>query len=540
MWYAGVLARSVALVGVVFALVGGGLLVALPAGAQDEGQGDPGQASQPGVTAAVQVTDNPDPSRAHAWPQVAVNPTNGELVVAEIESRNEKTCNVHLSTDDGRSWAPAGDPMVEPWTDCGSDPLSSFMLTVEFARDGTLYMAFAAHDPQFNDRSGSELPRHIFLARSEDSGRSFETYKVFEAPESEEKAEGGVTSNRRPVVAVDPNNSSRVYVSWQQSGDEGEPAKALIAASEDGGETFNEPVNVADERGAYQARPAIDGDGTVHVAIPTRGFDPDSDERGQRPALYRRSTDGGQTWTDAKEVDPGNFGFSHARKWMLAADPDSSNLYLVWYGHEDPEAEAPEDDRELFLRRSADSGDTWSDRILVNDDGEGVQQYDPSVTVAPNGRVDIAWYDFRNSPSPEKDADGPPFNHGGAQDVYYAFLERGQESPSDNVRVTDRIIDRSIGVWSNNVHAHAHVGLDSTEDTVYMAWQDTRNGDADTQAEDVYFASVHHGELGTPAAASSGEQFPGWALLVAGIALGMGIAMILAVALVRRGAGGTG
>lgn len=534
------LCRSVTAAGAALAVAGSALFLGLPAGAQDDEQGESGQAAEPGVTAAVQVTDNPDPTRAHAWPQIAVNPTNGELVVAEIESRNEKTCNVHLSTDDGRSWAPAGDPAQEPWTDCGSDPLSSLMLTVEFARDGTLYMAFAAHDPRFNERDDSELPRHVFLARSDDSGRSFETRKVFEAPEEEAEAERGVTSNRRPMVAVDPNDSSKVYVSWQQSGDEGEPAKALVAGSEDGGETFSEPVNVADERGAYQARPAVDGDGTLHVAIPTRGFDPDSDERGQRPALYRRSTDGGQTWTDVEEVDPGNFGFSHARKWMLAADPESPNLYLVWYGHEDPEAEAPEDDRELFMRMSTDSGDTWSDRILVNDDGEGVQQYDPAVTVAPNGRVDIAWYDFRNSPNPEKDAAGPPFNHGGAQDVYYASLNRGEQTPSANTRVTDRIIDRSIGVWSNNVHAHAHVGLDSTEDTVYMAWQDTRNGDADTQAEDVYFASVHHGELGSPAAASTGGQIPGWALLVAGLALGMGIAMLLAVALVRRGAAQAG
>jgi len=77
------------------------------------------------------------------------------------------------------------------------------------------------------------------------------------------------------------------------------------------------------------------------------------------------------------------------------------------------------------------------------------------------------------------------------QDVYYADSADGGRSVAKNIRITDRIIDRNIGVWSNNSHIHANVGIASGPDTVYFAWQDTRNGNATTNTEDIYFASVN-------------------------------------------------
>ncbi|MBW3627588.1 MAG: hypothetical protein KY412_08275, partial [Actinobacteria bacterium] len=61
----------------------------VPAGAQGS--------DQPVVTPAVQVTDNPDPVRAHSSPQIAVNPTNDELVIVETNVYEDFGVNVHLS-----------------------------------------------------------------------------------------------------------------------------------------------------------------------------------------------------------------------------------------------------------------------------------------------------------------------------------------------------------------------------------------------------------------------------------------------------------
>ena len=53
--------------------------VAIPAGAQEDGD------AKPVVTAAVQVTANPHPTRAHSSPQIVRNPETDELVIVETD-----------------------------------------------------------------------------------------------------------------------------------------------------------------------------------------------------------------------------------------------------------------------------------------------------------------------------------------------------------------------------------------------------------------------------------------------------------------------
>ena len=185
----------------------------------------------------------------------------------------------------------------------------------------------------------------------------------------------------------------------------------------------------------------------------------------------------------------------------------------------------------MFLRSSADGGKTWSEPVTVNDDAatKMVQHYDPNPSVAPNGRLDIAWYDFRHSPTPEGEGSGG--NAGGFNDVYYASSLDGGRTVTQNIRITDRIIDRNIGVWSNNTHIHGNVGIASSDDTVYFAWQDSRNGNAVNNAEDIYFASL---KLEGTVPADDDSDAPAWILAGAGVAVGMGLAMVLAFLATRR------
>jgi hypothetical protein len=525
--------------------------VASPVASQEE------PSDAPSVTAAVQVTNDPNPARAYASPQIARNPKTGELVIAATEFRYKKTCNVFISADDGRSWFDGGSPALEPYSDCGDDPISAANLTVQFDKDGVLYIAHTAHDPKVNDnRPRNERPLHVLLARSTDSGRSFETTMVYQAPQGATPADGRL-QNRRPFIAVDPKVPSRVYVAWQQAGGTGKPDRAMFASSADGGRTFAQPVEVGDERGAYQSRPAVDGQGVIHVVTPTRGFTPPTTAAPPpapadpatptpptsaptttlaplRPTNYRSSSDQGKTWTAIKEIDPGNAGFNFARKQILAADPNSSMLYFVWYGNRNPRAQRPpmgNDDRDIFIRVSADSGRTWSDAKEVNDEAAtpNIQHYDPGIAVAPNGRLDLAWFDFRNSPTPEGEAPGG--NDGGANDVYYTYSNDQGRTLERNVRISDRTIDRRIGVWSNNSHIHAHVGIASSEDAVYFAWQDTRNGNPQFQSEDIYFASARF----APAAADDDDDgVPAAVQLAAAGLVGMGLAMLIVLAVNRR------
>lgn len=532
------LVAAVVLATVTAGLMSWGALGTSPAGAETESE-----PSGPRVTNAVQVTSNPDPTRAHSSPQMARNPTNGELAIVETEVRNDRGCNIHLSGDNGQTWSAGGDPMMEPWTQCSGNPINGPYATLEFDQDGVLYVAFYANDPEYLD--AADMPLHVFLARSEDGGRTFETTFVHESPEPVEENEG-LHNNDRPMVAVDQNDPSNVYVGWMQRGAEDEvSARAMMAASTDGGETFNEPVQVSDERGAYQPRPTVAPDGTVHVIFPI-GLDSAGEDENPfempRTVLHRRSTDQGETWSDFTEVDEGNAGFDGGRKYVLQAHHETGDLYAAWYANEEPLFDPTEEDVDIFLRISRDGGETWEDRIVLNDDDveelDRVNQYNPGVSIAPNGRIDVAWYDFRNSPYPERNTEEfeAPFNHDGFQDVYYTYSTDDGQSWAPNVRITDRIINREIGVWSNNVHSHLNVGIASSNEGAFFAWQDTRNGNYENESEDIYFASAWHGDAVAPAAAmsSGAADWSPWLLLGAGVLAGMGLAMVVALALMRR------
>ena len=112
--------------------------------------------------------------RAHSTPQIARNPLTGELVIAEAEVRTRKTCDIHISVDDGRSWFDGDSPMTKPFTDCSLQATNGPYITLQFTPDGTLFAGFFGSDPKFsNELNRNDIPRHVFLARSEDSGRTW-------------------------------------------------------------------------------------------------------------------------------------------------------------------------------------------------------------------------------------------------------------------------------------------------------------------------------------------------------------------------------
>ena len=498
---------------------------------------------EPVVTAAVQVTQNIDPGRAHSTPQIARNPVTGELVIGSAEVRTKKTCDIHVSVDDGRTWFEGGSPMTKPFTDCSLNATNGPYITLQFTPDGTLFASFFGSDPKYvTELNRNDIPRHIFVARSEDSGRTWSTSMAFEGKEGDP----GIGGSRRAQLSVDNKNPQHVYVGWQKGGFSapapGAARKGMISVSHDGGRNFGPPQELSDSRGSGQPRTAVDSKGVVHAVFAADAFGtPTGDAAPPRPIQYRRSIDQGRTWSAIQEIDPGNVGFSFNRRQLIAIDPVTDAIFVTWAGNTNPRARRPPanvpstpefDDREIMFRASTDGGNTWSPSKTVNDDAakQNIQHYNPGISVAPNGRLDLAWYDFRNSPTPE--FEGPGGNAGGMNDVYAASSYDRGATFSTNIRVTDRIIDRNIGVWSNNAHSQTSVAITSSDTTTYIAWQDSRNGNALTNVEDIYFATVQHA---APATETDDEDdVPGWVLLGASAAVGMGLTVLVALAAARR------
>ena len=495
-------------------------------------------AAAPVVTHAVQVTSDPSPVRAHTSPQLARNPKTGELVIVEGDIRGSRQCNVHVSIDDGRSWQVGGQPLKAPYTDCSFHADWGPYATMAFDPAGTRFTAIEASDPKFFDQTRNDAPRHIFLARSEDSGRTWNTSMVFQAPEGD----GNKGVNKGATLAVDQKDPRYVYIGWRQGLQNGpEKLKTQVAASADGGRTWAPPVEISDARGGDFPWMTVTPDGVLHVATWTRVFP--APATGQpnpvRNLWHRSSSDHGKTYSEHHTIDPGNQQHEHPP--VIASDPKTGALYATWVAQPAAENQAQgyQSDLEVYFRASTDGGRTWTEKKTLNDDGRGkANQFDPMISVAPNGRVDVAWYDGRTSPLTYD----PARSEKGFNDVFYTYSTDGGKTWAPNIRVSDRSSDRSIGVWANNVDQRLNLGIASSDATAYVAWQDTRNGNSQFQPEDVYMASVHIDPADLVVGAGSGtdETAPAWLAVGAGLAVGMGLAMVAVLLRSRARTGGGG
>lgn len=524
----------------------GVLSAAMAAGLAASTPGLAAAADDPRITGPVRVTTGDTiPTRTYSSPSMAVDPEDDQTIVASYAEMRSAGCGMARSRDGGRTWArleasptPASHPFC--FVPLGAN---AYFSPVAFGRDHVLYMALAGWDVQ-DGRTSS-----VVVARSTDLGDSWSTTLVHDArglPEPEAESNRPVSS----IVVDTSGPTDVVHVGWttfKVNARPPRPAAARVATSTDGGRTFSAPVSVFggyfDDPAARQAvlvdrptvyPPAAPPPPPVESITTERfgGFGPPL-ALGAGGALYAlwgpsvagtaitgswnisRSTDQGRTFEVSQAIPPTRGVGSPVLAWSREGGPDGT-LHLV-FERKEPVAQA---DRDVTYQRSTDGGRTWSDARVINDDDPKLLnlQFMPNVSVAPNGRVDIAWWDFRN--------DTGAFHN----DVYLASSSDNGATWSPNMRVTDRSIDRKIGPWSNGYDVRQPPGLAPTSRYTVVAWDDTRNGDPDAQAQDIYGALVQFEDL---AAATSPVLTYGLAA-AAGLALAGLVVSVIAVANRRR------
>jgi hypothetical protein len=75
---------------------------------------------------------------------------------------------------------------------------------------------------------------------------------------------------------------------------------------------------------------------------------------------------------------------------------NSQEIYLSYAA--DPDGLGP-DEADVFFRKSTDGGQTWTPRLRLHNDGGVADQIMPWMDVKPNGIIDIAFYDRQNDPN---------------------------------------------------------------------------------------------------------------------------------------------
>lgn len=583
-------------IGLAVAVVMAGLLAA-PGGARAQNAGsDTGFV----VEAPRQVGSDGNPLRLYVQPQVAVHPDDPSiLALATGEARNGG-CTLNVSRDGGLSWAIAAPTLMPEELPFCVQRNYGPVLGMAFASDGTLYVgmsgsSYATEPPHPNG------PVTALIARTDDLGDTHQTFVVAEpeavtytapeadapaaappptsaqpreatttvpelptsttvvqdAPEPPATEQTGFEQHRLNSVAVDPNNPDKVYRGWRK-GTGGligvpfgtTPVRSMIAVSDDGGESWSEPIDVANSLegeeeifGSDVPMLVVDPDGTVFGFAKER---PPRAAEGEPTQVSRllmfKSTDGGQSWATSV-FSPGAESLDNPD---AAVDPNNGNLYVVYSSRgEDNEEDEPASPSEIYFLASTDGGATWSEPINVTDDDptNGADQHFPGISVASNGRIDLAWHDFRNDPFfvPGEVGDMGSAVDQRYWDAYYASSTNAGGTWSANTRVTNPSIDGKLGVTFNNNDFRGPMGVASTDDAAYVTWADSRATGADpSDAEDAYFSRIRYAavpELGSDAGESSNVL---WALLGGGAALAFGgLALVVATRLIRtRGESG--
>ena len=363
--------------------------------------------SKPTVTNVVNVTN--DTTSQNETP-LAVNPNNPQNILTGNNDWNYNDgCGVNASFDGGKTWTktlPTGfipgitrftnDPTVPGTGDgeFGGDP------AVAFDTQGTAYFACFSYD-------GTSTM--LYLSRSTDGGRTWlkgghtdpsqalALVSAFNGQGISKGSNGQFPDHEAMWVG----NDGTIYVTWAQFHGFGGNSPIWIASSIDGGRNFGRPVKVSSGniRSDQDARIVTNATGSAAYVV----FD-NAIQGGKGSAMYvSKSTDHGQTWSTPFQfavfsnpvclfppycfsIDGGQFrgpGSYPAPAYNVA-----NNRLYVAYADIDVNKRA-----QVFITSAPDSDLTnWSPRSVIADDPRG-DRFAAELSAAPNGRLDVAFYD---------------------------------------------------------------------------------------------------------------------------------------------------
>jgi hypothetical protein len=143
------------------------------------------------------------------------------------------------------------------------------------------------------------------------------------------------------------------------------------------------------------------------------------------------------------------------------------NIYLL------ASVQRSEDPSDVIFVKSTDRGNSWSIPLKINDDDSKLkQQWFGTMSVAPNGRIDVAWLDTRDAPSGR--------DHSA---LYYSWSKDGGETWSKNEKLSGTF-DPHVG-YPNQSKMGDYFDMKSDNTGAHLAWAATFNGE-----QDVYYSYI--------------------------------------------------
>lgn len=339
--------RALALMAAGIVVLGLGALRFVTASNQDAPTARQAGSGVPCVDHACRTNADPRPVRGYEAPSVAGDPADPEHVVVGDINLVGGQCGWHVTFDGGRNWEDGVFELPAGFAPCGLDSGGFIpMGNVAFGPSGRLYGVLSSAGGYAAGRRGEG--ESILLVRSDDAGRSFGRATV--------AVPGGRPAPQylRPVLTVarGPAGNDILLVSFWGCAD-GRCDRAVFARSDDGGATFSPPVLVSPPPGGNSpSQAALAADGSVSILFLRRP------QAGDVDLVLARSTDEGRSFqTNVIGSEPGIGLRYDAAK--LVVDPPR-NALLTAFSVE--RAGNPS----VYFRRSPDGGRSWSPAQLVN------------------------------------------------------------------------------------------------------------------------------------------------------------------------------
>ncbi len=395
--------------------------------------------------------------------QIVINPNDTLNLVANWRDFRVGYRQVGhaASLDGGRTWI-AETLFVEPTYNWDSDP----GMTVD--ADGNFYAIVLS----FNSTS---QPNGFFLFQSTDKGLTWSLPRT---------VVNGVQNvfEDKELIACDRTNSpyrGYLYVAWARFLNFSTPA-IYFTRSTNQGYNWSTPIQISDTQGNLQwPVPAVGPNGEVYVAWCT-----------YNSIKFDRSTNGGLSFGTDKTVQSIASMNRYVKGTIMtfsypAMDVDITNgpyRGYIYIAYMDNGIDGYPD---MFFTRSTDGGNTWSQKVRINDDpiGNHIDQFHPWLTVDRTGCISVIFYDSRNDPNNI------------LCDVYLAQSTDGGNTWLPNVRVTNVSFDLRAGSVAefepynpNKPLVDQRAGLigeynglaAASKGNTIPIWTDTRNGNQDT------------------------------------------------------------
>ena len=438
-------------------------------------------------------------------PTVAVDPSDTDVVVAGANDycasivNGEVWSGYYRSEDGGTTWTNSLVPGYPDDTSvsgeaspvhgtCGAsgDP------TQAFDADGTLFYGFICFNRSKPINGG------VYVARYSDHGAHYDQTVLVKRGTPSGQFQAGLFQDKINLTTDQTNgdHSGNVYVAWSEYHAFGPANAVLFARSTDGGDSFAKPFRVTpQEQGtASFADLAVGPDGTVYLTFLTY----QSSARPTADVWLLSSTDGGVSFGDPVNVasvelfDSNQFagatgtvdcgdgpfacesGFTFSRFFTnsaVAADEDG--VHVVWA------SELASGQNKVFVRNSADGGETWDDDPITLDGVTDGHQWFPDIASA-DGTMTVIFYDSRSDPA--YDPDIPPGNTTegvNSGDVVQAFVA---QSSDGGVSWTETPVSSAGSNFGWETHGSRRVGfwgdylyVSSVPGAVNVVWTDSRD-----------------------------------------------------------------